>query len=203
MASSFTMDCVHCNARVPAPVIAAYETEPSDDDREHIVYFLKCSLCGFPMVASTPADEPDDPPYRMFPAQEGRLSSAVPSTIRSSHEEAWRCFKAKAYTAAAIMCGKSLESMCRAHKVKELEQLRESGVIEDRLLEWGEAVQATRDQAAHDLSTAISRQDSEDLIQFTEAILEYVFTFADRFGRFRDRRSPASTRRVRHKAKKP
>ena len=138
----------------------------------------------------------------MFPAQEGRLSSAVPSEIRSSHEEASRCFKAKAFTAAAIMCGKSLESMCRAHKVKELSQLRNSGVIEDRLLECGEAVQATRDQAAHDLSPAISRQDCEDLIQFTEAILEYVFTFADRFGRFRERRVLRSARRTRQRARK-
>ncbi len=195
------MDCIHCDARVQAPVIATYQAVEAETQLEHTVFFLKCSLCDFPMVASTPADEPDESPSRMFPEAEGHLSLPVPSEIRSSHEEASRCFRAKAYTAAAIMCGKSLESMCRAHKASGLLQLRESGVIEDRLLEWGQAVQVTRDQAAHELTPGISRQDCEDLLRFTEAILEYVFTFADRFAQFQGRRTTITERRTRRRGK--
>jgi hypothetical protein len=137
----------------------------------------------------------EDSPSRVYPPAERReLGLAVPENIQNAFKEAVLCFKAKAYTASAIMCRKTLEGLCDAHGAKKgtlakrLEKLQEEGIIESRLFEWAEALRNLGNEAAHEVDLQTSRQDCEDILEFTEALAQYVFTYRDKFEKFKQRR---------------
>jgi len=135
-----------------------------------------------------------DSVWRVYPPQDKQLGRSVPIPIRQAYQEAVACFKAKAFTASAIMCRKTLEGLCVEHGVKagnlakSLKELKEKGLIEGRLLEWAEALRNFGNEAAHDVLVNIAPQDAKDIIEFTEALIEYVFTYRDRFDDFQKRR---------------
>ena len=93
------------------------------------------------------------------------------------------------------MCRKTLEGICSAHGAKsrslagELRELKEKGIIENRLFEWAEELRTMGNEAAHGVEFVASREDAEDTLQFTEALIEYVFTYRDRFEEFKKRRA--------------
>src|ERR1700694_3929049 len=97
------------------------------------------------------------------------LGLSVPKSIQEAFTEAHTCFRAKAYTAAAIMCRKTLEGICSAHGVKssgtlaaQLEKLKENGTIESRLFEWAEELRTMGNEAAHGVESIISPEDARD-----------------------------------------
>jgi hypothetical protein len=69
-----------------------------------------------------------------------------------------------------------------------LKELKDQGVIENRLYEWADALRISGNEAAHDVNVTISPDDAKDIIEFTNALLEYVFTFRDKFEAFKKRR---------------
>jgi hypothetical protein len=69
------------------------------------------------------------------------------------------------------------------------------GHIEGRLLEWAEALRNFGNEAAHDVGVTISAQDAKDIMTFTEALIEYVFTYRDQFERFKKRRTAGDTKK--------
>ncbi len=92
------------------------------------------------------------------------------------------------------MCRKALEGIAEEHKVmvhnlaSALKEMKDKGIIESRRYEWADALRISGNEAAHVVSASISPQDAKDLLEFTNALLEYVFTFQDRFEQFKKRR---------------
>lgn len=68
-----------------------------------------------------------------------------------------------------------------------IRKLKDAGVIDTRLFQWSQQLQAFRNLAAHPEDITISRQDAEDLQTFTNAIVEYVYDLADRYDEFKSR----------------
>lgn len=68
-----------------------------------------------------------------------------------------------------------------------IKQLRDKKVIDDRLFDWSQQLQAFRNLAAHPEEISISRDDAEDLQTFVNAIVEYVYDLADRYEEFKVR----------------
>lgn len=193
------LECKHCSATVEALEIATHFDEMTEDGEPPGKWTLAiCPRCTLPLLA-VQCDYGEgfqaDTPIRVYPAPDRRLGFAVPRTIRAAFDEATVCFKAKAYTASAIMCRKTLEGLCAEHEIKgrnlsdSLKKLKESGVIEERLFEWAEALRTLGNEAAHGVSSTISRQDASDILEFTEALAEYVFTYRDKFERFKERKA--------------
>ena len=196
------IECAHCEAMVDAKVIGSYDYV-AEDDPPGRYSFLKCPKCGMALlVIQEDYGGGLEDPFRIFPPYEDRLNFLIPRPIRDAYAEAWSCQRAKAFTAAAIMCRKTLEAICVEHKavgrnlVASLKNLKDSGVIEDRLYEWADALRISGNEAAHDVGVTVSRDDARDLLDFTKALLEYVFTFRDKFEEFKKRRQ------VKEKAKK-
>lgn len=139
-----------------------------------------------------------DAPVRVLPPRDAGLSPSAPAPLHRAYGEAQRCFRAKAYTAAAIMCRKALEGVCQEQKAKgrnlmaSLKELRDRGVIDTRLYEWSDALRITGNDAAHGVDFIVSREDAEDVLGFTEAIIEYIFLYSDRFNTFMERRRKSS-----------
>jgi hypothetical protein len=204
MSESIALECEYCKMLVSAEVLKAYvATDPQDLAPALRFLFAKCPRCEAPFLAQQEEDVPEGrrAPERMFPITDVRLAGALPKPIQAAFEEASRCMCSNAFTAAAVMCRKALEGICAAHGVNErslatsLEKLRDDGTIDRRLYEWADELRLFGNDAAHDLNVVISGEDAADIMDFTRALVEYVFTFRERFEQFRQRRKrpPADT----------
>ncbi len=194
------LECTRCEARVSAEYIAEYEAYDPQEEIPYRYYFAKCPSCGEPFVAISGnyGDHGDerhwDTPSRYLPTV-SHLEWKFPKDISSAFGEANACFKAKAYTASAVMCRKTLEGICAAHGVKgrnlatSLKKMKEANVIDQRLFTWADQLRISGNEAAHGVTTTFSEEDSQDILDFTLALLEYVFTFRDKFEQFKKRRS--------------
>lgn len=190
------LDCPSCEAKVDARVQCSY-VAPNEFASLRIS-LAKCPVCNAPFLAT----EEEDPfvdewgkPQRLYPPPEVNHAATFPKPIQLAYDEARASYGAGSYTAAAVMCRKALEAICHEHGVSErtlaasLKLLRERGVVEQRLYEWAEALRDAGNDAAHDVNVTVSREDASDLLDFTLALGEYLFTFRDRFEEFRKRRA--------------
>ncbi|MEU5434721.1 DUF4145 domain-containing protein [Streptomyces sp. NPDC020719] len=136
------------------------------------------------------------PPERLWPVAGRPLSFFVPAELRSEHEEARACFRARAYTATAVMVRRTLEGVCQEQGITRrqplaasLKQLRDDGKIEGRLLEWAEALRFLGNQGAHYTGTPVSREDAADALAFPEALLDYMYVLTAQYEKFQQRRA--------------
>lgn len=93
------------------------------------------------------------------------------------------------------MCGRALEGICNHFKTKDrylskgLRELLDRNIIDQRIFEWSEQLRRRRNLAAHATSEKISREDATDLLDFLNAICEYVFVLTPRFQAFMERQT--------------
>jgi hypothetical protein len=93
------------------------------------------------------------------------------------------------------MCGRSLEGVCRHYQTKSrylgggLKELRERELIDGRLFQWAEELQKSRNLSAHATGEKVSKQDARDLLDFTNAICDYLFVLTAKFEAFMKRRT--------------
>ncbi len=187
--------CLECEAIVDGQELFTYEKYEDEVEMLGRYTFAKCPRCARPFLMLQ-VDEGSgfSEPSQIYPAKEKTVSPTIPKTIRSAYEEAQACFGTKAFTAAAIMCRKTLEGICEEHKVtgrnlaSALKDMKDQGIIENRLFEWADALRISGNEAAHSVSVTVSAQDARDILEFTNALLEYVFTFQDKFEQFKKRR---------------
>lgn len=190
-------ECNSCRATVDADVHGTY-TEAADVGPFQFI-LAECPRCGRPFLLQREMYAPDQwsDPYRLYPPDEYQPGREVPGPIRGTFQEAITCYQAGAYTATTIVCGKTLEGLCESQGVEAdrlvegLEELYEQGVIEERLYEWADELRLARNEAVHDVEVSHSQQDATDVVEFTQAILEYVFTFRAKFAEFQQRRRGA------------
>jgi beta-lactamase family protein/uncharacterized protein DUF4145 len=150
----------------------------------------KCPACNAPLLAmqSDLTGDGWNKPASVFPPRDREFDPSVPKDIARAFTEARTCFRAKAFIAATIMCRKTLEGICSMHGVKspgplkaQLKKLKEKGTMESRLFEWAEELRTTGSEAALGVGAIISPKDAHDTLEFTEAVIEHVFTTRDNF----------------------
>lgn len=191
------LECKKCQALVNAEYIAHYDFVFDDEEigvtnMPSRYELWKCPNCNKPFLLD------NDDVFGvavLYPPEDNRVNPGLPAPLKSAYREAISCFKAKAYTATAIMCRKTLEGICVEHGVRgnnlvsNLKELKDKGIIENRLFEWADALRISGNEAAHDVTVTISPEDARDILEFTNALLEYIFTFRDKFEEFKKRRS--------------
>jgi hypothetical protein len=192
------VECNICEAQVDAQEVGHFEYGPSPDGEPPGRYsLLRCPRCSQAFLVSQEyyhGEELSDP-YRLYPTSRHQLSFMIQGPIREAFTEALRCFKCKAYTATAIMCRKTLECVCAEHEAKgktlaaKLSYLKEQGAIESGLLQWADELRLAGNHAAHEVAESVSREDAGDMIEFSHALIEYLFTYRHRFDEFRRRRA--------------
>lgn len=188
------IECKTCEALVDAKTIA--DLEPFDPESPPSKFtFASCPICTNPiLMVQEDFGDGWDSPLRVYPPNESQLNHTIPQSIRNAYSEALACIKVKANTAAAIMCRKTLEAICKEHGaqgnnlVTSLKELKDKNIIESRLFDWADALRIYGNEAAHDINTAVTSEEARDLLEFTNALLGYVFTFRDKFEEFKKRR---------------
>lgn len=127
------------------------------------------------------------------PACEPRIEG-LPDSICRSVTQAHRSFATASYDACAVMCRRALEALCKSLAAKgrdlarQLADLEAQGRIDSRLLNWAHGVRLVGNEAAHDVDATVTAEDARDILEFTEALLMYVYTLDSKFRSFQSRR---------------
>jgi len=200
------VDCTRCEMRVRAKILSQYtDGQGGDWDCMTNYLFLECPSCKSVLLASRELEfDPmiNDMDWgkvvRVWPEQENRLNSNLPSVVKKSLEEAGKCYKAKAFSACAVMCRRTLEGICVENGVKNkvlaagLKELLNKKVIDEKIYKWSEELRIHGNIGAHAVAEDISMPDAKDLLEFTSAICDYVFILSDKFEKFMKRKMSTS-----------
>lgn len=202
---SFPVNCPSCEVVVSAEVVKSYEVRDELGYERTVHFMLRCSQCSGPFLCReygvyVGADiEWTSESFTVLYPSARSLDASVPKLSAESFDEGERCYGARSFTACAIMCRRTLEGICAHHNVqggnlvKKLQQLKANGVIEQRLFEWADSLRTVGNEAAHDVTSTVSKEDARDLLDFTRAIVEYIFTFTESFKKFQERRKRRQT----------
>lgn len=197
-------DCPKCNQYVEVTESGGYEYPASQEGLGGRFLLVSCQLCRRPIVIcqeniGNMADgDIWSQPIRVFPEDDNFINPDWPIEIQWAYQEAVGCLKAHSYTATVIMCRKIIDGLCTLQGVKDknldrsLKKLRDNGVIDTRLYDWATALRLSGNEAAHDLSVTFDRVDANDLLDLTSAILEYIYSFTQKYHQFMDRRENVS-----------
>lgn len=198
------IDCYKCNARVDCEVLSENNVRVGSE-LPTTYSFVRCPVCKESMVALQTFDvmfDTEGNPFvepvetlRVWPETQKKYSDAIPEEIIRSLIEAGKCYHlADAYSACAVMCGRALEGVCASYQTKSknlvggLKELLDRNVIDQRIYKWGNALRLERNLAAHNNKRFIVKEDARDLLEFAEAICEYVFTLDYKFNEFLKRK---------------
>jgi hypothetical protein len=203
----YIVTCPHCHQRV-MPEEQGDEHRPFPFLREGVLLltwdyiFASCEICWQTLVIRKRTEGEEKPQLVveiLWPAQERVLSETVPESLRQEHAEARACFNANAYTATVVMVRRTLEGVCSDHGITKkplyaaLEEMRSSGLIEGRLLEWAQELRVLGNDAAHFTGRVVGAQDAEDALSLAEALMDYMYVFSAQFDKFRMRRNVQPT----------
>ena len=208
---SFDLFCPKCNILVSAQVIgeanaafhseaigaADYEDAPYTSDHYSIAICGRCDqpflvhqrLSGVPAEFETVIEQ-----NLLYPSDSHLPLEHVPAPVSRAYEQATRSFSTGLYEPCTLMCRKTLDAAATSLGASggslntKLKTLHESGQIDQRLLDWAHAVRLLGNEAAHDPDAEVSKEDARDVLDFTEAILIYVFILNRRLERLRARR---------------
>ncbi len=190
-------ECPYCKVTTEVEILASSDLYVDAILRTERTTFVRCLKCAntYLVFQSSDDDFENDleDPYILYPPQVS-LGGAIPEHLRDIFLEAHTCFKAKAYSAAILMCRKTLEGIVEENEIpvrnlsSALKEMKDKGIIENRLYEWADTLRISGNEAAHNTKSKIASQDVEDILDFTHALLEYIFTFQEKFDKFKERR---------------
>ncbi len=204
--------CPNCNIEVASRVIcrghggfSSSAVNPIDEvDAEYHgdTYFVSlCRRCSTPFLVrqslyGVPGEfETVTNEVVLYPNASRLPADGLPDPTRRAYEQALRCYSAASYEACALMCRRCLEALCKSFSVvgkslnMKIDALYAADIIDKRLTQWAHGVRAIGNEAAHDTDAELSKDDARDAIDFTEALLMYVFALNARFAEFQRRRS--------------
>lgn len=208
---SFDVFCPSCNIMVEAKVVAhgsgGYRTDAVSsfdgmDTEYHGEHYsvCTCARCSQPFLVQEsyfgiPSEFETVTETRVLYPTESKLPlEGLPQSIQSTYDQAARAFTAALYEPCVLMCRKCLEATCSAlgssgyNLDAKLKSLFDTGQIDTRLLDWAHGIRLVGNEAAHNITTNVTKTDARDVLDFTEAILIYVFSLTTRFEAFKARR---------------
>ncbi|MBS1248462.1 MAG: hypothetical protein MAG431_00013 [Chloroflexi bacterium] len=194
------IECSYCVAKVDGRPIGEHVGYTEKGEYPYKVTLLECPVCHNAMLGGQidyedQYDKGWEFDRRLWPSPIERISYLIPRIVRNSLSEAKSCFKAKAYSACAVMCGRALEGVCRDHKTKSknlfggLKELLDRKIIDERLYQWGEALRKQRNLGAHATGKETSSEDVYNALDFVVAICEYVYVLSHKYEKYLERQA--------------
>ena len=189
------VECKNCESKVDSIVLYS----GPDSGRLLKISLAKCPICESPLVVGQTYLQtgPDTSEWvdtkRLWPEPNDYLHPSIPPQVRDSLLEAQKCYRAKAFMACVVMCGRTIEAICCPHTQEEnlsrgLKALKEKGIIDGRLFEWGDSLRQERNIGAHATRIKTSREDAGFALDFATAICEYVFVLSAKYNAYQMRK---------------
>ena len=199
MLNEITIDCPHCAVRVRT------EAKSWVGDADEGAYFLvACPSCQSPLFGTsvTYQDENNhwrwDTAERLWPTPSvADVGPSIPEAARRDIRDAQKCLSHGIYSAAAVLCGRAIERLIKekagANMIgKGLSQLKAKGVIDERLYSWAEPLRKERNIGAHASDEDTTKENAQDIIDFTIAIFDYVYTLSEKYEKYLARKAASS-----------
>jgi hypothetical protein len=196
MTNTTVVDCPQCSVRVKAD-IKSWVGNAEDE-----AYFLvECSSCKQPLFGKAFVFQDEHFNYewsnaeRLWPMPAGtEVSSSIPEAARRDIKDAQKCLSHGVFSAATVLCGRALERLIKekasANMIgKGLAELKAKGVIDERLFAWAEALRKERNIGAHASDQDTTKENAQDVIDFTIAIFDYVYTLSEKYEKYIARKS--------------
>lgn len=198
------IECSHCEVKVDAEVKGEQDIYDDVCPMPIKAVFVKCPVCNNPLLGISELEQTGSEDYewsksllRVWPQQENHIHYEIPPIAGNSLFEARKCYKAKVYDACAVMSGRTLEGVCEHYETtggnlsSGLKELKDKGIIDQRLYNWSEELRKHRNIGAHASVDKISKEDAKDLLDFAQAFCDYVFVLNAKFNRFMERKDKA------------
>jgi hypothetical protein len=201
--------CDRCGQPVKAIVEGTFNTDRYSGAAELQEFLLlKCNTCHAPMLAAREVEWGLDgwspgSPLLLYPQPNKSLSASVPETIRDAYDEAVSCYSGGSYTASALMVRRALQALVTEKLQKKtdispgLQKLRDAGELDPEFYKWADELRLVGNSAAHDVADKISKQIAKDQLDFAHALIEYLFTFKQKFVEFQERRKKGGEAKLR------
>jgi len=189
-------------------MIAEYENHNPHDIYDAERYsLLKCPNCQHPILTQEDVTDNDfeqrlewGTPRTLYPNNAFHINPVIPEALRNCLAESIQCFNGSLYTATVIMCRRTLEGYCqemavspKLKLVSALNELQANGTISPQLYQWATLLRTFGNKAAHDITSQFSEEDAKDLLDFTIAILDFTYSFKDKFDKFISRQNILQT----------
>ena len=199
MSDDVVIDCPSRATRVNARVLGASH----DDSSDSAVVLGRCPSCNGPLLGLTQLYEDGNNNWRyehaerLWPAPSTvELNLSIPEAARRDIKDAQRCLSHGIYSAAVVLCGRALERLAKAKApgkslAEGLTELKTQGVIDERLFQWANALRRERNLGAHAAEEEVTKENAQDVLSFTVAIFEYVYTLSEKYSEFMARKSAA------------
>lgn len=197
------VECPHCESKVDCEEKGDVKINLEHAGVPTKAVLLECKICKNPLFGWSELIQTGEDEWewgevnRQWPPPDSEIDYDIPEIARISLIEAKHCFKATAFSACAVMCGRTIEGVCKHHDpnttnlASGLKKLKDDGVIDNRLYDWGEALRKHRNLGAHATTVKVSKEDARDLLDFSIAICEYIFVLNAKFQRFQERQKKA------------
>ncbi|MCO5797259.1 MAG: DUF4145 domain-containing protein [Dolichospermum sp. LBC05a] len=121
-------------------------------------------------------------------------NSLKAQNIRDTFREARTCFQGELYTSSVVMCRKTMEMLCLYFKIEQpgnlhgkLAKMRDEEIIDNKFYEWANVLKSFGNEAVHS-SEKFSKEDTQDILDFTYALVEYCIDFDYKFQQLLERR---------------
>lgn len=199
------IECDKCNLTLDAANHAEMQI-----GQYEILVLLKCPKCGSPLLGHSELEldtraewygGEGEPDYlsaeRVWPMPQSNisnLSNDIPEDVRKAISDGQRCYEAKVYSAAAVMCGKAIESICkdkadpRKSMHVNLQKMKDEDIIDEKILKWAEVLREEGNLGAHATGHVTKEQDAKDILAFAIAISDYVYVLSEKYNEYMCRR---------------
>lgn len=139
---------------------------------------LVCAGCHeFFVVRKELYSDKDHPAWIVvYPIQRKAIAEEIPEPIKGIFEEAALCFSVEAYRACVSICLVTLENLWRDKDASGINDLKEKGIITQRLHQRATEIRLWANIGKHELVTdPISKEDAEELLGYLELLLHEVY----------------------------
>lgn len=199
MTNDIVIDCPHCAVRVTAKATAWV-----GNGEEQAFFLVECPSCHNALFGSSVVyrDQFDnwswDTAERLWPTPSlADVGPSIPEAARRDIKDAQKCFSHGIYSASAVLCGRALERLIKekagANMIgKGLAELKNKGVIDERLFSWAEALRKERNIGAHASEEDTTKENAQDIIDFTIAIFDYIYTLSEKYEKYVARKASAA-----------
>lgn len=197
MRETVVIDCPECAIRVSAPVQGTVKHTDSDA----VVALVRCPSCEGPLLGLTQIFQDEhgnwayDSAERLWPEPLTiDLNPSIPEGARRDIKDAQKCIAHGIWSAAVVLCGRAIERLANEKSsgknlAQGLIELKNLGVIDERLLQWANALRKERNLGAHAGEEEVTKENAQDVLTFTIAIFEYVYTLSEKYDEFMARKA--------------
>jgi len=194
--------CPHCSlpsfhSFVVGPFIRGAEGDrPAESN-----VLVQCQNCrGVTYVVGTRPNTATFYDYKeSFPLQdpEASVDKTILSGVRDDFVEALKCKSVSAYKATVVMCRRALQASCQqlgasgTRLISQIDDLATKGKITTALKEMAHDIRKLGNDGAHpdeDGLGEVTKEDAEDILEFTRQYFEHVYVMPARSEAYRKRR---------------